>query len=587
MLNLAETKKSGFRPPISIKDALNYIGNRNFLLPAIQREFVWKSYQIEALFDSIMRGYPINSFMFWHVFDQEVKRRFRFYDFLKNYKEFFQTKVEEEHPTSGTSNDFIAVIDGQQRLTSLYIGLMGTYAYKVPRKWWKNDDECLPPRKLYINLSGPLPDTHEDNLLYDFKFLTTSEVETHGQKADLFKVGDILNYSDEDALEELIDSREWHNKDFAKKCLRRLWRVIFTEELINFYQEENQNIDTVLDIFIRTNSGGQQLSFSNLLMSITTANWVSLDPRKEFQSLVKAIYEKNFIISSDFILKCCLVLFNDDIKFKVNNFDQSTVSKFETNWPRIRKCVETAFELLKNWGFNDSNLKAKNAVIPIIYYIYHNKLEDQILKVHKFEESRKNIRIWLCISLLKGVFGGQSDSVLTGIRKVLKSNIHPDKFPLSEIKEEFKSNPAKSLTMSDEVLEDILRTQKDSPSCYLILTLLYSDLHYDRSLYHKDHLHPASKFKNLKKEDFKDESQFEFYTDPDNWNSILNLQLLQGSENESKNDEDFAIWFSSKNLSRRELLIPENVSLDFNNFEDFIMERKKLLLSIIKGIVGE
>lgn len=54
---------SGFKTPISISDAIEYIEQRKFLLPAIQRKFVWSSEQIEVLFDSIMRDYPINSFM--------------------------------------------------------------------------------------------------------------------------------------------------------------------------------------------------------------------------------------------------------------------------------------------------------------------------------------------------------------------------------------------------------------------------------------------------------------------------------------------------------------------------------------------
>ena len=64
---------SGFVTPITIKDAIDNIVSRNYLLPAIQRKFVWSSYQIEVLFDSIMRSYPINSFMFWEVKENKVK----------------------------------------------------------------------------------------------------------------------------------------------------------------------------------------------------------------------------------------------------------------------------------------------------------------------------------------------------------------------------------------------------------------------------------------------------------------------------------------------------------------------------------
>ena len=558
--------QSGFKYPISISDAIANIESRKFLLPAIQRKFVWSSGQIEVLFDSIMRDYPINSFMMWNVTSEKTKNSYKFYEFLKEYRAFFK----DENPFFNTRGytDFMAIIDGQQRLTSLYLGLKGTYAYKMPRKWWKDNEDCLPTRKLYLNLTSALPKDDDRKMTYNFGFFSQPEVNKLSQSEDLFLVNDIYLYQDQDALEDYMSDRNWKDVTdvkFAKKTLRKLREVVFKDKLINYYQEENQDIDIVLDIFIRTNSGGEPLSFSNLLMSITTANWKK-DARKEFKILIDAVYANNFIISADLILKCCLVLFNDNIKFQVANFDAQSVSVFDDNWERIKKCIEVTFELLKKWGFNDSSLRAKNAVIPIVYYIYHNEIEDEICKDIKHIEEKNAIRKWLCISLLKGVFGGQSDSVLTGIRKVLKSNFKKQIFPFEQIKAEFASNDAKSLTLSDEVIDDILKTQKDAPNSYAILALLYSHLRYDSIAYHKDHLHPAAKFCKLKESDFSSKEDYDFYRNAEHWNSILNLQLLDGSTNESKNDEDLSEWVKNKNIDLKSHLIPEGVSLDFKDF---------------------
>lgn len=579
--------QSGFKYPISISDAIANIESRKFLLPAIQRKFIWSSGQIEVLFDSIMRDYPINSFMMWNVTSEKTKNSYKFYEFLKEYRAFFR----DENPFFNTRGytDFMAIIDGQQRLTSLYLGLKGTYAYKMPRKWWKDNEDCLPTRKLYLNLTSALPKDDDRKMTYNFRFLSQPEVNKLSQSEDLFLVNDIYLYQDQDALEDYMSERNWKDVTdvkFAKKTLRKLREVVFKDKLINYYQEENQDIDIVLDIFIRTNSGGEPLSFSNLLMSITTANWKK-DARKEFKILIDAVYANNFIISADLILKCCLVLFNDNIKFQVANFDAQSVSVFDDNWERIKKCIEVTFELLKKWGFNDSSLRAKNAVIPIVYYIYHNEIEDEICKDIKHIEEKNAIRKWLCISLLKGVFGGQSDSVLTGIRKVLKSNFKKQIFPFEQIKAEFASNDAKSLTLSDEVIDDILKTQKDAPNSYAILALLYSHLRYDTIAYHKDHLHPAAKFCKLKESDFSSKEDYDFYRNAENWNSILNLQLLDGSTNESKNDEDLSEWVKNKNIDLKSHLIPEGVSLDFKDFRIFIEKRKELLATTIKAIVGE
>lgn len=106
----------------------------------------------------------------------------------------------------------------------------------------------------------------------------------------MFLVNDIYLYRDADALEDYMAERTWKDKTFAKATLRKLRVVVFENQIINYYQEENQDIDAVLDIFIRTNSGGEPLSFSNLLMSITTANWRK-DARQEFKKLIEDVFQ--------------------------------------------------------------------------------------------------------------------------------------------------------------------------------------------------------------------------------------------------------------------------------------------------------
>ena len=68
-----------YEKEITIEIAIKNIVNRTYHLPAIQRKFTWSSSQIEVLFDSIMRGYPINTCMFWNVKDELVKRRVKVY----------------------------------------------------------------------------------------------------------------------------------------------------------------------------------------------------------------------------------------------------------------------------------------------------------------------------------------------------------------------------------------------------------------------------------------------------------------------------------------------------------------------------
>jgi hypothetical protein len=122
-----------YEKPITIKEAIEGIQKKKYVLPSIQREFVWEANQIEKLFDSLMRDYPISTFLFWNV--EKVKiNEFQFYEFLQHYHERDAT----HNPKASLANDedVIAILDGQQRLTSLYIQgfVWSVYRYGNSRK---------------------------------------------------------------------------------------------------------------------------------------------------------------------------------------------------------------------------------------------------------------------------------------------------------------------------------------------------------------------------------------------------------------------------------------------------------------------
>lgn len=370
-----------FQTPITIASALEKIDQNQYLLPAIQREFEWEHTRIEWLFDSIMRGYPISSFLFWNV-KEDTSKDYKFYKFINSYREVYKTH-NEEFSTNGIQS-FQAILDGQQRLTSLYIGLKGTYAYKEYRKKWENTEYAIPTRHLYLNVTKPLIND-EEGRVFEFSFLkqddTNLEKLYFDQENYWFKVGSILDYSSAADLDDFIDNidEKIENKEqikFAKKSIRKLRASILDDKLINYFLEEEQSLDKALNIFIRINSGAKPLSFSDLLMSIAVANWEKKDARKEIHQLVDNIREKGFNISKDLILKSYLYLHSKDIKFRVNNFSKQNAKKFEAEWEKIRNTILETFNLLRSYGFNEVTLTSKNAVLPIIYYLYHsNKYE--------------------------------------------------------------------------------------------------------------------------------------------------------------------------------------------------------------------
>ena len=591
---------SKYEKAISIKDAIDAINNRKYLLPAIQRKFIWSSHQICVLFDSIMRGYPINTFMMWEIKSDQIKNDYKFYEFLKCYCQRFN----EENlyiKTSASFSDFKAIIDGQQRLTSLYIGLCGTYAYKQPRLWWPStmDENILPPRKLYLDLKQSVNSDDGDSLMYyNFRFLTEKQYQdslVEPKEHHWFCLHKILEFEQFDGASVIwtnvvipfLESVDLSENKFAQATLSNLYDVIREREIIHYFNETSQEIDHVLDVFIRTNRGGTQLEFSDLLMSIAVAYWDG-DFRQELNNLTKHIHqsiEMGFYIERDWILKTCLMLTDTNVRFKVKNFNAEQVHKIQSEWKAIKECIKATFRLVRRLGINPQSLTSKNAVIPICYYLYKRNegtcpLYHDINNLAKCHEQRAKISQWFYMALLKGVFGGQADTILTSMRDVLKDNIEKASFPLEEIIERYKASN-KDLRFDDDYIESLLDIQHGEGRCRALLHLLFPEKN-STEIFHIDHLHPRSAFEKtaLKSHGFLQTNQVlqKFFSDARHWNSIANLHLLNESENLSKNDRPLSEWLrdSNVNLSARDLLAAE-VCMEFEAFQQFYERRRSNL----------
>lgn len=575
---------------ICIKDAMNNIASNNYLLPAIQRKFVWNCEQIEILFDSIMRNYPINSLMLWKITDKKIKQEYTFYQFIQNYTQKFNEE-NTKAPSQLLKNDFFAVIDGQQRLTSLYIGLIGSYRAKRPNKRWKDNEDALPTRHLYLELSTALKAAIDNEKMYNFAFLTKEELDTEAKKYPehfWFKVGDVLKFNElADVTAYIVENGLISNK-FAMSTLSNLFNKINTEELLNYYVITEQDQDKVLDIFIRTNSGGTPLSFSDLLMSIASANWTMFDAREEMKKIRDEIYafgNPNFDVSQDFILKSILVLSDVDVRFKIENFGRNNVAIFESKWNDIRASLVATFHLLEQLGFNDSLLRAKNAAIPIAYYIYKNNLASSITKTTYNSHDKKCIAKWLSMSLLKGLFGGQSDGILKSLRDIIKASTITT-FPINGIIDAYKGNIDKNYTFDDDVIASLLEEEYGSTACGLTLMLLYPDivLQYGKAVA-EDHMHPKTVFEDKKKLQSLGLSpaQEEFFTK--NYNTVANLQLLEESKNKSKGDTPLFVWATNNSVCKTALYVDSGTSLDILAFEKFIEIRKENLTKKLKEVL--
>lgn len=576
-----------FQTPITIYEAIQRINAHELLLPSFQREFVWSASQIENLFDSLMRGYPISSMLFWKV-KGEAKSKYKFYEFI--------TRFVQNHETIGKSirteilSDFQAVLDGQQRLTSLYIGLCGTYAYHRYRYSWNYSEDSFPDRELYLNISIELPED-ENEKKYDFSFRDVKETKSvplwiDSKDHKWFKVSEVLKLRGGNQEYDLDDFADlYHLSKEEKRKLRDLEDMVFFKRLINFYEEDESSPERAVNIFVRINSGGTHLSLSDILFSILTANWKK-DAKSLIPKLVDDVNRMDFSISQDYILRAFVMLYSGEVRFRIKNFTNEFVSTLENEWGNIRKAIIELFKLMKSFGLSRFSLTSYNATLPILCYLYHSNKYDGFTEAVRYENERKEIKRWLLKALLLQSFGGSSDSTLQKARGVFIKSDKDNGLSLQDGVNEFPSKAIERVinqqaSLTDEEIDQILtNTQKGSKYSFTVLALLFPNLKYEDRKFHEDHLHPISSFDN----------------DPENRpiaNSILNLQMLQGNENKSKNATPLSDWVKNEQKKGRSLdqilndaLIPLNVSLDRKDFSDFIEKRKVLLRKTLRANMG-
>jgi hypothetical protein len=577
-----------YKPGGTIAEALSRIQNKTYVLPAIQREFVWKPEQIERLFDSLMQGYPFGTFLFWKV-EPSTSGKFKFYDFVLNYHQRDAAHCPElgkMHHQSVT-----AVLDGQQRLTALNIGLRGSMAIKQPNKWWTNPD-AFPKRTLRLDLLAPqTPD--EDGVVYRFRFLDDGQA-ARDEKAHWFSVPEILGMEDGPAMLSALMTRGLQGDALraAYSTLDRLHRVVHSHNLINYYEEETQDVERVLNIFIRLNSGGTVLSYSDLLLSIAVAQWKQVDARAEIHALVDELNRigTGFSLSQDFVLKAGLMLADiASVGFKVENFTTANMAALEANWPAIRAALVRTVELAASFGLNGQTLRADSALLPIAYHLYRRNVPANYASHSQFAADREAIRGWLIRSLLKasGIWGSGLDTLLTALREVVQQH-GADAFPVIQLRQ-VMTQRGKSLTFEPAEVDDLLHMEYGDKRLFPLLALLFPFVDL-RNNFHVDHVFPISRFSRAKllKAGFSGDQAEDLARHA---NQLPNLQLLDGAINNEKRAAMPGEWLAkqypdpSSAQHYREKHLLGNVPDDLTGFAAFHAARRDRLRTVLTGML--
>jgi uncharacterized protein with ParB-like and HNH nuclease domain len=545
----------------TIRKVVSFLNNPDeeggFWLPNIQRPFVWSEDQICRLFDSILREYPISTMLIWKT-TSGIRRR-KFIDNWKSTIRLSNFYVPED------SKKKCLVLDGQQRLQSLFIGLCGSF---------EGRELCLDV------LSGTV--AAPDDIKYLFKFLAPQTVAFPWTKFKnlIFttkrprEISDALN-----AESGRILSKE--EKDKIDDHLSLIDRTFKMDEAIT-YQEldsiDNPALyteDDVVEVFIRANSGGTKLGKSDLLFSLLNASWDVADEKME--DLLQTLNKHGFAFDRDFVLKTCLVLLGQGARYEVEKFRKAGVrSEIEAQWDKI--AIQDVLDYVRGKTFIqcDKALPTYLVLIPLVHLRY---------RYAEAWKKAKDVDTYLLRCSLTGVFGGQPDNLLDALNKKLDE---AKDFNLSEAFHVIRSQN-RSLDLTEDRLWQM---GYGSNTIHLLFNLWYRDFNhtpaYANNLPQIDHIFPQSALKEVKVENPETKRMVMKYRDADR-NQLANCMLLTREENGAGGKGSILPkdWFAAKDKTYLDKhLIPSNPAFwELDEYENFVNARKALIRDRFKALI--
>ena len=555
---------------ITIYEALQNIRDGKYMMPSFQRQFVWGMEQIEKLWDSILLDYPIATFLFWHVDDSNVTWDTYFCSFLSEVTFDSRKQADSmnyELTSINVKNTDTAVLDGQQRLTSLFLSLFGEGYIRPNYARKKSGDRLVTKLLIELNKNKISVDEEEYNSKkFDIKFS-----EKVGRLSPTqFEIKNVLDKKFQDAsmrekaIEDAIANVPADSKEYARNILKKLYNKIFVEKLVRYTEITDMKQDDALEMFVRFNSGGKPLRKSEITMSILEAYWPSA--KTEFGKILANSYE-NF--GTDFIIRSALMLYGDVVK---SNINKQIAESLKNDWNGFKKALKNLESLLKKMKIDVSRFSSSwNVLLPIIYYIYYNP---------DYDKNTEGVRSYL----LRAIFFTYFQSGTTGKLQQMKSNINSFDYEITiEMLDQMND-----LRVTDGKIEDVLNSEKGSRVAGEVLYYLDLDWTNKNFKYEQDHLHPDNRFNGSKPiavsmEDWK------------RWrgmrNRLPNLHLLEGRSNGSKNDMRLIDYYNDMNDEQKaefckQAIIPQDVSLEIEDFEKFYEARKAILMERIRELLG-
>lgn len=314
-------------------------------IPKFQRDFVWTKDQTAKLIDSIIKGFPIGTFIFWETNEE-----------LRHVKEIGNAAL----PSPPKGHTVWYVLDGQQRITSLYAVQKGLRATK--------DGQEIDYRDIAIDLTRD-PD-EDDQVVFtepptDRTFISVNKL-LNGSLADL-----VRDYSD------FLDKIEIYRS--------RLTSYDFSAIVISQYP-----MDIACEVFTRINTGGTELTLFEIMVANTYDEKRNFDLAREYDWLIdnkgaeKDLEDAGFdTIPAVTVLQCIAAHIGQQVRRQdILKLDKSA---FIDSWPAVKDGIFSAVDYVRTYlRIPVSRLLPYNTLlVPLTYFFIRNKGQIPSPRQHK------------------------------------------------------------------------------------------------------------------------------------------------------------------------------------------------------------
>ncbi len=319
----------------SYSDLITEIQKGILKIPKFQRDFVWSIDKTAELLDSILKGYPIGTFILWQTDER-----------MNDIKNIGDQKIPDT--PEGTKVQY--VLDGQQRITSLYAAYLGAKIQKSGEKKITDYSE------IYIDL--------ESDINNDDEHVITSE-KPQGPSISL---SDVLNFSEK---YQEIEEKHFEHRMKINEYSRAFITYDFSTILLR-----KESINSAIEVFTRINTGGQTLTLFEIMSAKTYDEGQSFDMQEKWSGFMKKLTDKNYEgISSSIILSLLSLIIS-----KTKECKRKTILKLDkqdiiSTWDDGISALEHSIDYFRtSFGIPVSQLLPYDSLlVPFAYFFYWTK----------------------------------------------------------------------------------------------------------------------------------------------------------------------------------------------------------------------